>query len=1031
MGRFRHCLLLFLLNAPSLYAQVNIQFMVRDAVCNDGYIQVITTGGSEPYWYEIIGNTCGLSNRSIQSSPEFRNLPPCTYTVWVLDGTGTATTKEVVVGGNYTAPSATVEVNDCGFTIRAKNGRPPLQYFLSTDGGFTYGPPSTQNTYSGLPGGTYHVRVEDSCGYVLLSSATIVPDTLTYHFDRVFRENVTDSIAPISISGGQGPFRFYIVNGMDTLRSSYNTFALKDIIKTCSTKVVIESGCSRYIHDFTYVDAELLCLDQTGGTAEIKVNTGTGPFTSIFFPIGLPEVVFPGLELTGLPPNSPYYSFGLEDACGHYSYGAYGPLYRYRNDFNFRTSPTCGPLDSLILEISQNNQWKKQSYTVECTSCTPVQRVQQVENSVSLKLSNPGKKIITIRDSCGSTWTCTSEYLIPVRERCDSTRFQVVNAFACDNLPSGFSYSGDTLIMEMYYLRSESGVLMDSNALGIFVHIPNGTYTVQARSAGCGLIERVYTRNAGLDVLIGADGPFEACAGDSILLKGMVTGGIEPLEFRWTNGSKTQNTWIKSSGLHQLLVRDGAGCMGSMSVDIRIGSDLTIRFEKKDIHCYGDSTGALEIKPSGGLAPYRFLWSNGNQDTILSNLAAGIFKLSIIDRAGCTHTDSVELKENPPLTLTRVTSHANCAVSGDGYAQINAFGGAGGYSYLWNTGDTGERISRLNPGSYSVTVTDQVQCQVEARVELGQKELIKTQRVDTICAGSTLKVGYSEYRVSGDYRDTLKTVQGCDSLVFTRLTVNPPLSFDLDAVNPVCQGQANGSIAVSRINGKPPYHFQLDGKPILGLIANQLAGGNYVIKITDRYGCSMEMGAGLTNPQRIELEAGADSLLPFGDSIQLRAVTNLGPAEIKSIRWYAGQDILCSHCETLTLTPTKEMTIRVELENHEGCIAEDEFTLRLNTSFRVFAPNILYAPSTAGGGPNERFTLYGPQLERIEYLRIFDRHGSLVHEIKDAAPGDLSGGWDGNSGQKPMPSGVYVYLARVRFADGSSRMLHGDITVIR
>ncbi len=1031
MGEFRNCLLLFLLSAPGLCAQVNIQFMIKDAVCNDGHIQVIATGGTEPYWYEIIGNTCGLSNRSIQSSPVFSNLTPCTYTVWVLDGTGTATTKEVVVGGNYTAPTATVEVNDCGFTIHVKNGKPPLQYFLSTDGGFTYGPPSAQNTFSALSGGTYQVRVEDSCGYVILSKATIVLDTLKYHFDRVFRDKVTDSIAPASISGAEGPFRFYIVNGMDTLRSAYNTFALKDIVKTCSTKVVIESACGRYIHDFNYVDAELVCLDQTGGTAEIRVNAGTGPFTSIFYPAGSPEVVFQGLVLTGLPTNSPYYSFEVKDACGHYSYGSFGTLYRYRDDFSFKTAPTCELQDSLTLEITQNNYWKKQSFTVECTSCTPVQRFQQVEKAVSMNLSGSGKKTITIRDSCGSTWTCTSEYTIPVSEGCDSTRFQVVNAFACNNLSSGLSYSGDTLIMEMFYLRSESGLLIDSNAHGIFIHLVNGSYTVQARSAGCGLIERAYTRHTGPDIRIGADGPLEACAGDSILLRGMVTGGIGPMEFWWTNGSKTQNTWIKTTGLHQLMVRDSAGCLDSVSAEIRIGPALSVRFEKKDINCYGDSTGSLHINPSGGLSPYSFKWSNGNSDTIQSNLAAGIYKLSIIDRAGCTHNDSIELKENPPLALTRVSSHAYCAVSMDGYAQVNAFGGAGGYSYLWNTGDTGERISRLNPGSYLVTVTDQVFCKVEARVEVGQKELIRRQRVDTICAGSRLTVGSSEYRLSGDYQDTLKTLQGCDSLVFTRLTVNPPVSFDITAINPACQGQANGSIAVSGLNGKPPFQFQLNGKPIQGFTANQLPGGNYVIKITDGHGCFTEKGTSLANPQAIQFHAGTDSLLSFGDSIQLKAMTNLGKAEIKSIRWFAGPDVLCSDCETVTLIPRKDLTVRVELESWAGCIAEDKFTLRLNTAFRVFAPNILYLPSNAGVGANGKFTFYGPELERIEYLRIFDRYGSLVFEIKDAVPGDWSGGWDGNTGQKPVPSGVYVYLARVRFADESTRLLQGNLTVVR
>jgi hypothetical protein len=532
----------------------------------------MATGGGGSYQYEIVANTCGLGNRSLQSSPEFLNLPPCTYTVLVLDGTGTSATREVVVGGNYREPSATVIPHNCGFTIDVINGKPPLRFALSTDGGKTYGPPSAQNVYTGLMAGAYDIRVNDSCGYVIHKKVILPPDTLTYRFDRVQRNPVNDSIEAVVTAGGQGPYRFYIVNGMDTLSSTYNTFALKDITLTCSTKVVIETACSRYLQDF-----------------------------------------------------------------------------------------------------------------------------------------------------------------------------------------------------------------------------------------------------------------------------------------HWTDSAATG----------------------------------------------------------------------------------------------------------------------------------------------------------------------------------GPQDLIRVQRTDTICAGSRLVVGSSEYRLSGEYLDTLKTLGGCDSLVFTRLTVNPPLAFNLDAVHPLCSGQDNGSIFVSGLTGYSPHSFLLNGRSFQGPKAGQLAGGNYVVKITDGHGCKAEKNLRLIEPGEIEFEAGADSLLQPGESIVLKVKTNLGKDEIKSITWFADLDILCSHCETLTLSPKKTQKIRAELVSQEGCIAEDEFTLRLNSGFRVFAPNILQIPSSDGSDRNARFTLYGPQIEKIEYLRIYDRYGALVFEIKEGVPGDWTEGWDGNTGQKPASPGVYVYVARVRFADESRQVLRGDITVIR
>ena len=51
--------------------------------------------------------------------------------------------------------------------------------------------------------------------------------------------------------------------------------------------------------------------------------------------------------------------------------------------------------------------------------------------------------------------------------------------------------------------------------------------------------------------------------------------------------------------------------------------------------------------------------------------------------------------------------------------------------------------------------------------------------------------------------------------------------------------------------------------------------------------------------------------------------------------------------------------------------------------------------------------------------------------MKNFSPGDEMFGWDGTWRGKEADSGVYVFLAEVKFIDGKTEMFKGDVTLIR
>jgi gliding motility-associated-like protein len=76
------------------------------------------------------------------------------------------------------------------------------------------------------------------------------------------------------------------------------------------------------------------------------------------------------------------------------------------------------------------------------------------------------------------------------------------------------------------------------------------------------------------------------------------------------------------------------------------------------------------------------------------------------------------------------------------------------------------------------------------------------------------------------------------------------------------------------------------------------------------------------------------------------------------------------------------------------------------------------------------FTIQGKLLERIEYLRIFDRWGSLNTSNPSSLAGDLPG-WDGTFNGKVLDPGAFVYTAKLIHADGTEEVVIGDITLLR
>lgn len=220
--------------------------------------------------------------------------------------------------------------------------------------------------------------------------------------------------------------------------------------------------------------------------------------------------------------------------------------------------------------------------------------------------------------------------------------------------------------------------------------------------------------DAGPDVLV--------CPGDSATLVAASQG----VTYRWDNGSAERSikVFTLQPRTYFLTVTSPAGCTNTDQVQVGLRSAVSLSIDTlKSIRCFGQTTGALTLKPQGGTAPFETLWSTGAQDITLSNLPAGQYRATITDLAGCRATAVYDLGQPPAIAYDPPqVQHTNGPGPGIGSIGINAYGGTPPLRYQWSLdnfllqGETLSKIDSLDTGAYQVTITDRNGCSVPSPV---------------------------------------------------------------------------------------------------------------------------------------------------------------------------------------------------------------------------------------------------------------------------------------------------------------------------
>lgn len=470
----------------------------------------------------------------------------------------------------------------------------------------------------------------------------------------------------------------------------------------------------------------------------------------------------------------------------------------------------------------------------------------------------------------------------------------------------------------------------------------------------------------------------------------------------------------------------------------RVKADTAYIFERRETVCLGSS---FVLGDSSYTAPGTYLH---HYKTI----------------SGCDSLIVLILDQRPPLPVSISGSPTLCP------GKTNALNAGSGFvAYQWTpTGETTQIIQPKTPGTYIVRATDSFGCQSEdsiavvasppvlVDIEVLQQELCPESEDAILQAnidGGTIPYtirwsdGSDTPTLSGISagRYTVQVRDGQDCVSTDTVVLSPIVGFDIDIAStpPSCSDNPDGSIRVHASNGSGPFLYEINNQGLsVDSIFSGLLPGTYTLSVEDINGCRQEEVVFLEAENSIQLTIfPATAGVQYGDSITLILQPENLSADIASISWSPVGILDCATCPAAIAAPTTDTTISVVVTLKNGCSlsAYSQIQVVQEHMDSTGSKHKFYAPtafSPNDDGVNDVFRIYpGKEVTEIRYLMIFDRWGENVLALDNLPVGDLSLGWDGRKAGQQLPSGIYIWLAELRYENESIEHISGNVLLIR
>jgi hypothetical protein len=352
------------------------------------------------------------------------------------------------------------------------------------------------------------------------------------------------------------------------------------------------------------------------------------------------------------------------------------------------------------------------------------------------------------------------------------------------------------------------------------------------------------------------------------------TGGTGTIAYSWSGYGLTSpdsnSISYLAPGQYCISVRDSLFCTNSDCYTITSPPDIVVADSVRNVTCNGLGNGYICIaNTTGGYPPYRYLWSNTDTGSCITNLSPGSnYSLTITDSIGCLGYRSFNITQPGALSVYQDSVYlVTCQGGNDGHICMVATGGYPPYTHHWNNGDAGACISNLGPGTYMDTITDAHGCSIVSSYILNppSANIVLTWYItDVRCSGGSTghillspaggtppytyhwSTGATSDSVTalaaGSYCVSVADHNGCYS--YGCNTINQPATgttITTDSIHGAGCAAADGSIYISVSGGAVPYGYSwMPGPQSTSELDTALSAGVYCVTVTDHNGCMTE-----------------------------------------------------------------------------------------------------------------------------------------------------------------------------------------------
>jgi gliding motility-associated-like protein len=496
--------------------------------------------------------------------------------------------------------------------------------------------------------------------------------------------------------------------------------------------------------------------------------------------------------------------------------------------------------------------------------------------------------------------------------------------------------------------------------------------------------------------------------------------------YLWNTGATTSAISSLVAGNYTVTITDPSGCKNTDTILISEPASLHLSSVIIHPHCLKPD-GSVQIQVFGGNIPYQYQWSNGQTTALLNGVSDGIYTITVTDVNHCSYKDSVILNSTNLIQLSLDISSPGCHGQSNGMAVINPYNGNAPYSILWSDGTTAPVRNDLTAGSYTISVTDSMQCTVVRSFIITEPPPIEysklTSNSDCInglggsatinpkggvsgynCVWADSVTGFNRFDLMpGTYTFTLRDSAGCNLTDTVFIIDSSHVTIQSLNSTTICMGEKAHLIA-ENLEDDLQFQWYYNGMQLKGAIKKEFytpVAGIYTLEVTTSCGKFMSNEISVTIQKLDHLQISNEQLICPGESAELTVSGGV------SYKWLPANGLKDSLSERITVTPSESTVYSVIVTDAEGCTALASVKVVVicdDTSIPSgFSPN--------NDGVNDYFMIDGIENHPGNVIYIYNRWGNLVFKQKE-----YDNRWNGESnvsgplsGQQ-LPDGTYYFL---------------------